>query len=294
MDRIKIKVKYRNFWNGFNPVHHCFFKNLYKDYEVEHCDSPDMLFFSVFSKTGKLMSENLPYDCTRVFFTHECVKPNYDHCDYSFSFESANGKNYQISNIYDYEYFDEFLDQIPNEKLQKLQATEKTKFCNFIYFNEKAQDRINFCKQLTSYKRVDSPGKVLNNLSGVGKRYGGAWAKDKLDFIKNYKFTIAFENQSSPGYVTEKIFHPFLVKSIPIYWGDPEVTAYFNPESFVNCHDFKDFDEVIQKVTEIDNNDDLYQQYISAPPILPTSKIFNLKDAVMADRLKKLIKGLKT
>ena len=126
-------------------------------------------------------------------------------------------------------------------------------------------------------------------MAGIGTRLCSTWPEDKLQYIKRYKFTIAFENQTSPGYVTEKILHAFLVKSIPIYWGDPDVTEYFNPESFINCHAFHNFDEVIQYIKEVDSNERLYYKHLFSPPFLPSSKLYNLRIGSIFDHLKDII-----
>ena len=105
----------------------------------------------------------------------------------------------------------------------------------------------------------------------------------KLFFIKNYKFTIAFENRVSPGYVTEKIEHPLAVGSIPIYWGSPNIGDYYNPKSFINCRDYASFDEVVERVIEIDNNPTLYREYIKAPPVLPASHFDALARKMLAE-----------
>ena len=87
--------------------------------------------------------------------------------------------------------------------------------------------------------------------------------------IKNYKFTIAFENQSTPGYISEKIAEPLAVGSIPIYWGCETIADYYNPQAFINCHDYPDFDAVIEHIIEVDTNPALYEKYLNAPPALP-------------------------
>ena len=89
--------------------------------------------------------------------------------------------------------------------------------------------------------------------------------KDKLDFLSRYKFTIAFDNSSHDGYVTEKISDPLSVHSVPIYWGSPRVAEDFDPGCFVNCHDHVDLDEVVERVVAIDRDDDLYRRYLVAP-----------------------------
>ena len=39
----------------------------------------------------------------------------------------------------------------------------------------------------------------------------------------------------------------------------------FNPKAFINCLDFNSFDEVIDHVIKVDQNEDLYRDYLSQP-----------------------------
>ena len=75
-----------------------------------------------------------------------------------------------------------------------------------------------------------------------------------MEFISDFKFTFAFENSSFPGYVTEKIYEPMFVNSIPIYWGSELIHKDFNTKSFVNCHDFNNDDEVIDRIIQLDQD----------------------------------------
>ena len=54
--------------------------------------------------------------------------------------------------------------------------------------------------------------------------------KAKIEFLRAYKFVIAFENGLSPGYNTEKLTHAMEADSMPIYWGDPEIGWGIMPE----------------------------------------------------------------
>jgi alpha(1,3/1,4) fucosyltransferase len=99
----------------------------------------------------------------------------------------------------------------------------------------------------------------------VGERFAEDWMYTKLEFQSHCKFTIAFENSSSPGYTTEKLLHAYITGTVPIYWGNPEVTRDFNPASFINCHDFNNFEEVVERVKEVDQNDKLYDEILQEP-----------------------------
>ena len=77
---------------------------------------------------------------------------------------------------------------------------------------------------------------------GMKSRFETKGIVSKLPYLFHNKFTIAFENESSYFYTTEKLFHPFMAMSVPIYWGNPDVGSYFNVNSFVNCHNFSSFE----------------------------------------------------
>ena len=78
-----------------------------------------------------------------------------------------------------------------------------------------------------------------------------------LRIYSQYKFVIAFENSSSQGYITEKIFNVFLANSIPIYDGDTNVTEFINPNSFLPYNNM-----IVQKVQMLMNNEELYNSII--------------------------------
>ncbi len=204
-----------------------------------------------------------------VSLTSENRPPDYKNMDYMFSFFPTDSRNFQANPLIAGPYQNK---ELQAESLQ-YRAMPKTRFCNFLYSNSLSKDtekRINFCHLLSKYKKVDCGGKSLNNHPRI--EYG---LDNKLQFLQHYKFTIAFENQSTEWYLTEKIYHAFLAGSIPIYWGCSQVARFYNPESFINCHDFNSFEEVVNRVKEIDNNPDLYARYRAAEPVFPDSPMHN-------------------
>jgi hypothetical protein len=113
----------------------------------------------------------------------------------------------------------------------------KKHFCNFLYGN-KVPYREEFFKALSKYKKVDAPGKSMKNMADLpGDSNMGIW-NSKRSFISEYKFTIAFENYTYPGYHTEKILDPMVAGSIPIYVGNPEIEKHFNKHSFIHGRNF--------------------------------------------------------
>jgi hypothetical protein len=280
----KLKIDVANFWQGFREReidNDYFFSLLRKRYDLEFCDEPDVLLFSLFPDVRK---DHTEYSCLKIFYTGENVDPRNYACDYSFSFAETDAKNFQLPNFVRHPFFQEFRRQEFGVQARELRLSPKTKFCNFIYSNGNAPERKLFCQKLMAYKPVDCPGKVLNNMHPLGP----GWI-EKLNFIKGYKFTIAFENESARNYTTEKIYHPLLVNSIPIYWGNPDVADYFNPASFINCHDYENFDQVIARVKEIDNDDKLYRQYLDANPVANNSRLHNFAEEAIQARIEQIL-----
>lgn len=75
--------------------------------------------------------------------------------------------------------------------------------------------------------------------------------KDKLKTIANYKFTIAFENTSYPGFVAEKMIDCFVAGTIPIYLGAPDVTKFVPKNTFIDMRDFNSFEKLLQFLTKL-------------------------------------------
>ena len=98
----------------------------------------------------------------------------------------------------------------------------------------------------------------------------GIAPKDKSQTLKNYKFTLCYENTwNQPGYMTERIFDCFLARSIPIYLGAPDILDYVPEECFVNikglCSDKRGsstYQHIYNHLKSIDENK--YSAYIQA------------------------------
>lgn len=51
--------------------------------------------------------------------------------------------------------------------------------------------------------------------------------REFLSFVAKYKFTVAFENAVCDDYITEKLWRPLIVGSVPIYYGSPSFKVTF-------------------------------------------------------------------
>jgi hypothetical protein len=260
----KIKLWYSDFYQGFDPKDNYLHDILSRNYNVVlDPDQPDFLIYSCYGK------DFLKYrNSVKVFFTGENLIPDFNLCDYGigFSYLEFGDRYLRYPNFALIE--DQFEKLLKFRRVTSEELKEKPYFCNFIYSNSKADPARDFFFQLLNkYKEVLSPGSHLNNTSiNVGERFTEDWMYTKLTFQSKCKFSVAFENSSSPGYTTEKLMHAYITNTIPIYWGNPEVTRDFNPKSIINCHDFGSFEEVVGKIAEIDNNEQLALKYLNEPP----------------------------
>jgi hypothetical protein len=71
---------------------------------------------------------------------------------------------------------------------------------------------------------------------------------DKINLF-DYQFNIAVESSKEKSYFTEKLIDPLLTKTIPIYWGCPNIEEFFDTRGMII---FNSFEEYIEKINKID------------------------------------------
>lgn len=245
-----IKINFGYFWPSFNNEDNYFTRILSNKYRVEISDDPELYFFT-HPYNGK--RDYLKYKCHRIFLGWENQRADWRICDYVLDSDFLPGnprhKRFPIWAAWNLQKL------IEPKNVEAF--TNKKKFCCMLVSNAKAKERIQFFHELSKYKQVDSAGRYLNNI--------GRYIDDKMDFIKDYKFVISFENSSSPGYTTEKLIEPMFANSIPVYWGNPEVDKDFNTESFINITSPEDYQKVIAEMIELDQDEEKYLEKASRP-----------------------------
>ncbi len=75
---------------------------------------------------------------------------------------------------------------------------------------------------------------------------------DKRDAHDDYYFSVCIENSRTLGYFTEKLIDSFLCRSLPIYWGAPDIAHFFDPRGLICCSSESELQNVTQTVTEAD------------------------------------------
>lgn len=267
-----LKIAFTDFWPGFD-IYDNFILDALKGFsnvevidvesEANRTKEVQIVFYSVFSY------EFLEFDCIRIFFSGENVSPDFNLCDYAIGTDPIEfGDRYHRFPLYVANYVSD-CEKMLSRREDNTSLDIRDKFCAMVVSNGSCNHpyRDELFYKLCDYKQVDSGGRYLNN---INKPEG---VDDKEEFLSNYKFSIACENSSHPGYCSEKIVQAFAAGTIPIYWGDPEIVKYFNEKAFVNCNKFNSLDEVVSYVKELDTDDKKYLEMLNEKAILDEEQL---------------------
>ncbi|MCM1290313.1 MAG: glycosyltransferase family 10 [Prevotella sp.] len=253
-----LTIKFVDFWPSFDVRNNKFVSALSDKFNVRVLDDdsdarPEMLFYSVYG------TEHYNYpDCIKIYYTGENDVPDFNECDYALSFHQIDfdGRHLRYPLFMTYEVDRALVPPILTDK-----AALKRGFCSLLMRNSQncARERLDIIDAVNEYKSVAFGGPYRNNIGEQVPIDG------KIDFIVNYKFNLALENSSIPGYVTEKIVESFAAPTVPIYWGAPDIDDDFNPESFINVANYPSLSAFITDLKDIDNDDNRYLKMLRAP-----------------------------
>ncbi|XP_031838129.1 alpha-(1,3)-fucosyltransferase 10 isoform X2 [Nomia melanderi] len=168
-----------------------------------------------------------------------------------------------ITELLDKKYF------IPTKQKTRLMNTKDLAPLLYIQSDcDTASNRDIYVAELMKYIRVDSYGTCLNNAQ-FDRRLRENYleilnSEDFLSFNANYKFTIAFENAVCQDYITEKLWRPLIVGSVPIYYGSPSFKDWLpNNMSAISVLDFKDPKSLASFLYDLSNNETEYNKYLT-------------------------------
>ena len=273
----KIKVKFLGFWDEVSDTDNLFYNILKERYDVEISDDPDFLFFTPLYQP----LEWARYDCVRIMFTGEFYSADWTVCDYAIDFDNyVFGDRHMRYPLYLYRKDGAYpkRKKLTYDEAKNILANKKY-FANFIYgHGAETGMRESVLSAFSQYKRVECAGTYLNNMpNGETVTYGGT----KGPFVASTKFTLAIESVCYPDYCGEKITDAFENYSIPIYYGNKNVSTEFNPKAFIDLHSYATTEEALEYVKQIDANDELYIQMLMEDEFLdpdyPPKKYAELK-----------------
>ncbi|ONH91606.1 hypothetical protein PRUPE_8G126200 [Prunus persica] len=113
--------------------------------------------------------------------------------------------------------------------------------------------RLQALEALESAKiKIDSYGGCHRNRDGK---------VDKVETLKRYKFSLAFENSNEEDYVTEKYFQSLVAGSIPVVVGAPNIEDFAPaPGAVLHIKEINDVEPVAKRMKYLADNPEAYNQ----------------------------------
>lgn len=282
----EFSVLFCDMWDQFNETHNMFIlaleaalKNItVKGFSRETLGEkkPDLVLFGPFGEAWRTLPSTWP----KVHFSGENSPPVNDpsvKLNIGYRLPDISDNTYLRMPLWQLEidWFGADPNQIRNpiplpiDTCTKPQITERNKFCAFVVTNPMNPVRNQAFQTLNRYKPVDSAGRLYNNtgdqiFAGLG---GGGGELKKHEFLKSYRFCVAYENSSSPGYTTEKLLHAKAAGCVPIYWGDPKVNRDFSEKGFINANNCKTAEDLIALVDEVERDPAKWNSMASVPAL---------------------------
>jgi hypothetical protein len=251
----ELKICLVNQWEGSSLYKHFkFIKEIFeeKGYFVRAWSNTkdcDVAIDGVFG--SKLIQNEKAF---KIYFTGEAEDPKLEGYDLSLGFSYLETEpNYVRFPLY-YLYFG---DLVSNDTNRGDCNPNKEYFACFLVSNGTGGDgalaRSNMFRVLSSYKKVASGGRHLNNIGRVIPK------EDTIEFLSQCKFIIAYENNSQyPGYMTEKLFQAYYAGAIPLYYSHQSVINDVNKKAFIYAADFDSEQSILEYVKLLDQDNSHY------------------------------------
>ncbi|KAK9958032.1 hypothetical protein ABG768_012214 [Culter alburnus] len=134
---------------------------------------------------------------------------------------------------------------------------EKSKLVCWIASNYNPNyKRSHYFTELVKYINVETHGGHFN------KRINN---DEYVNLVSSCKFYLSFENSIHRDYITEKLFNPLNIGTVPVVIGPPrENYEQFIPsEAFIHVDDFPSPKELADHLRLLDQNKDLYMRYFT-------------------------------
>ena len=260
-EKRKIYVKYMDFWPAFRLERFDVHRILKERYEVIFSDYPDYVVFSEFG--GQNYDIENKINCVKLFLSIENRDPNFANTDYAIGIHYIDKEDRYFRKPTETHQLSAIQTVYNVTKVKNIDVSKK-KFCAWVVSNGGGRVRNLFFDKLSEYKVVDSGGHFRNNVGGsVG---------NKIEFLSHYKFSICMENSKTQGYISEKLVDCFEAGTIPIYYGDDTVLELLNSKSYIHIKNEDEFEEKIELIKKIDNNDTLYQEIIREKIVIDDSR----------------------
>ena len=93
---------------------------------------------------------------------------------------------------------------------------------------------------------------VINRYKNIMDIYGRGYnpVKLKTEALKDYMFSVTIENIKKDYYFTEKLIDCFMTGTIPIYYGCPSISNFFDPNGIIIFDNLQNIDDTLQTLNK--------------------------------------------
>ena len=161
-----------------------------------------------------------------------------------------------------------------------IKDNKKENFCAYMYSYD-VEYRVELFNFISKYKKVDALGKSCSTITDDDRyTYTDELTYNDIAIEKysKYKFVLALENTICDGYITEKLINPILANSIPIYAGSKDAFSIINKKRVIYVYDFNDYNELLEYITKVDNDESLYNLIIAENIFVGNINFSNFED----------------
>jgi hypothetical protein len=222
-----------------------------------------------------------------IWVTFENRRPPHSHYDLTLSFDcdTFNDHNFYFPLIYQYMNIRAINSTYAKHQISpkaamlqrsisKVQLLQKTNFL-VSFINNPHPIRLKALDALSKIDKVVTYGRSVNN-----------YADDKLSTSEEFWFSLCFENDLYPGYVTEKVLEAWLGWTIPLYWGN-DASGILNSKAIINLANFLTMKDFVCHVSKLYGDKDQMISMINQPLFVKEFKFEDLVNFIHQGLIKK-------
>lgn len=257
-----LKVHFNAFWDGIherNTVKYFleFLSAIYKQPVTEGSEEESQILME--SMFGETKVHSKKWKHTYQYSGEPDIRPNSD--DYTVVLSGL--PTGQPHNNIAVPYYGSVLyevEDIPNIKTPHKMPV-KDVVC--IISNPGGGVRNAFLNELDKHFQVTYAGKYKNNIGGpISHHY---LSREFIDYISQFKFIVAMENNERDSYITEKILHGFRAGIIPVYWGAKRTGDFINEDRMIHLKNEEHISTVIARMKAIAASESEWRTVASKP-----------------------------
>ena len=282
------------YWHGFWPnmnTEDCqildFLKESLKDENLVRTYKAKKADIFICSCLGKEITSKKFDHCLKIIFLGENIRPYYKNYDLSLTSDlnEYRGRNINLPLwLLELDIFDR------NRNYDDREINNLDLFCNdrIVDFSKRKSGIVYIGNNEEPFRQstINDLSHAIKNLHKYGSHSNPI--KNKIELLKQYKGSIAFENSFYPGYITEKIIHPYLAGNMTIYWGCLEDSIIKKNQLIFEVKTTTDVKQIIKKAEYIINN----KEKMTVTPLFEKKQILE-KKAMIINKLKLSLRQFK-